>query len=72
VGAEILAVMKELAAGGMTMIIATHEMEFARNVCDRVMVMVNGRIIEEGDPHVVMSSPSHERTREFLKAVVGR
>lgn len=72
VGAEILAVMKELAAGGMTMIIATHEMEFARNVCDRVMVMVDGRIIEEGDPHVIMSSPSQERTQEFLKAVVGR
>ena len=65
-------VLKELAGGGMTMLVATHEMEFARNVCDRVMVMVDGQIIEEGEPHVVMTSPTHERTQAFLRAVLGR
>lgn len=72
VGAEILAVMKELAADGMTMMVVTHEMGFAREVGDVVHVMVDGRVVESGDPAQVMSEPSHERTRQFLSAVLGR
>ncbi len=72
VGAEILAVMRELASDGMTMIIVTHEMSFAKDVGDRVYVMVDGRVVESGDPKKVMTEPSHERTRQFLAAVLGR
>ncbi|MEU6408283.1 amino acid ABC transporter ATP-binding protein [Microbispora sp. NPDC046933] len=72
VGAEILAVMRELAADGTTMLIATHEMEFARHVSNQVVVMVDGAIIEQGQPEQVMSAPAHERTQKFLSAVLGR
>lgn len=72
VGAEILAVMRELADEGMTMMVVTHEMGFAREVGDQVFVMVDGRIVESGDPHQVMGDPSHERTKQFLSAVLGR
>lgn len=72
VGAEVLAVMRELADEGMTAIVVTHEMSFARDVSDRMVVMVDGSVVEEGDPHAIMSEPSHERTRQFLSAVVGR
>lgn len=72
VGAEILAVMRELAQDGMTMIVVTHEMAFAREVGDRLYVMVEGRIVEFGDPHQIMADPTHERTRQFLGAVLGR
>jgi polar amino acid transport system ATP-binding protein len=72
VGAEILAVMRELANEGMTMMVVTHEMGFAREVGDQVFVMVDGRIVESGDPHQVMGDPSHERTKQFLSAVLGR
>jgi polar amino acid transport system ATP-binding protein len=72
VGAEILAVMRELAEEGMTMMVVTHEMGFARQVGDKVHVMVGGRIVESGDPEQVMTQPSHERTRQFLAAVLGR
>ncbi len=72
VGAEILAVMRELANDGMTMMIVTHEMAFAREVGDRVYVMVDGAIVESGDPSVIMSEPTHERTKQFLSAVLGR
>ena len=72
VGAEILAVMRELAGEGTTMVIATHEMEFARHVSHRVVVMVEGAIIEQGAPDQVMSAPAHERTQKFLAAVLGR
>ncbi|HAA79797.1 MAG: glutamine ABC transporter ATP-binding protein [Microbacteriaceae bacterium BACL25 MAG-120322-bin65] len=72
VGAEILAVMRELADDGMTMMVVTHEMGFAREVGDRLYVMVDGRIVESGVPAQVMSEPSHERTRQFLGAVLGR
>jgi len=72
VGAEILTVMRELADSGMTMLVATHEMEFARQVSDRVIVMVDGAIIEEGAPDQIMSEPGHERVRKFLSAVLGR
>jgi len=72
VGAEILAVMRELANDGMTMMIVTHEMDFAREVGDRVYVMVDGVIVESGDPRLIMSEPTHERTKQFLGAVMGR
>lgn len=72
VGAEILAVMRELASEGTTMLIATHEMEFARHVSHRVVVMVDGSVIEQGAPEQVMSAPVHARTRSFLSAVLGR
>jgi polar amino acid transport system ATP-binding protein len=72
VGAEILAVMRELADDGMTMMVVTHEMSFAREVGDAVYVMVDGRIVEHGDPHKIMSEPTHERTQKFLSAVLGR
>ncbi|WP_305775694.1 amino acid ABC transporter ATP-binding protein [Pseudarthrobacter sp. NamE5] len=72
VGLEVLAVMKELAKEGMTMIVVTHEMAFARDVSDRLVVMADGAIIEQGDPHKIMSDPEHPRTKLFLRAVVGR
>ncbi|MFC6354627.1 amino acid ABC transporter ATP-binding protein [Luethyella okanaganae] len=72
VGVEVLAVMRELAHAGMTMIVVTHEMQFARDVGDHLVVMAEGRIIEEGDPVDVMNSPREERTRRFLSAVLER
>ncbi len=72
VGAEVLAVMRELADEGMTMMIVTHEMAFARDVSDRVVVMVDGAIAEQGDPAAVMENPSQPRTQQFLRAVLGR
>ncbi len=72
VGAEVLDVMKELASEGMTMIVVTHEMAFAKNVCDDLVVMADGGIIEQGDPQRVMSDPSHPRTQTFLHAVLQR
>jgi polar amino acid transport system ATP-binding protein len=66
---EVLAVMKEVAAMGMTMLVVTHEMGFARTIGDQLVVMDGGVIIEEGDPEKVMSDPSEERTRKFLSAV---
>jgi polar amino acid transport system ATP-binding protein len=72
VGAEILAVMRELANDGMTMMVVTHEMGFAKEVGDRVYVMVDGRIVESGPPAQVMSEPEHPRTKQFLSAVMGR
>jgi polar amino acid transport system ATP-binding protein len=71
-GAEVLAVMRELADEGMTMVIVTHEMQFARDVSDRVVVMADGQIIEMGPPEQVFTDPQHERTRQFLQAVMGR
>jgi polar amino acid transport system ATP-binding protein len=72
VGAEILAIMRELAADGMTMLVATHEMSFAKEASDRIVVMVDGRIIEAGAPADVIDNPGHERTRRFLRAVLDR
>lgn len=72
VGLEVLAVMRELAAEGMTMIVVTHEMQFARDVSDTLVVMADGRIIEQGDPHKIMSDPEQPRTRQFLRAVLER
>ena len=63
---EILKVIRQLAAIKMTMVIVTHEMGFARDVADRVIFMDGGYIIEEGDPHDVISNPKEERTKQFL------
>ncbi len=67
---EVLAVMKDLAREGMTMVVVTHEMGFAREVGDRVLFMEQGVIVEEGKPEQLFGSPSHERTREFLSKVL--
>ena len=67
---EVLQVMKQLAAEGMTMLVVTHEMAFAREVSDRVVVMDEGRILEEGVPEVIFSQPAQERTRAFLRKVL--
>ena len=72
VGLEVLAVMKELAAEGMTMVVVTHEMQFARDVSDHLVVMANGSILEEGDPEQIFTNPVQPRTREFLRAVLER
>ena len=64
---EVLNVMKTLAKEGMTMIIATHEMDFAREVSDRVIFMDGGVIVEEGRPEILFSNPTKERTKAFLK-----
>lgn len=71
-GLEVLSVMRELADDGMTMIVVTHEMQFARDVSDHLVVMSDGAIIEDGEPHQVFSSPRRARTREFLRAVLDR
>ena len=67
---EVLEVMKALALEGMTMMVVTHEMGFAREVCDRVLFMDGGQIVEQGDPQRVFSQPEHPRTVAFLKAVL--
>lgn len=64
---EVLKVMKELAQAGSTMIIVTHEMEFAREISDRIVFMDQGLIVEDGTPEEVFNHPKHERTKEFLK-----
>ena len=63
---DVLGVMKELARGGMTMIVVTHEMGFARDVADRVIFMDGGVIVEQGSPQDVFDHPQHERTKDFL------
>jgi polar amino acid transport system ATP-binding protein len=68
--AEVLSVVRELAAGGMTMIIATHEMGFARDIANRVCFLDAGRILEEGPPSQIFSTPSQPRTRQFLDRVI--
>jgi ABC-type polar amino acid transport system ATPase subunit len=72
VGLEVLAVMRELAEAGMTMIVVTHEMQFARDVSDHLVVMADGHIVEEGDPRAIMANPAEERTKRFLSAVLDR
>ena len=69
---EVLRVMRQLAAEGMTMIVVTHEMGFAQDVCDRVLVMADGMIVEEGAPHQIFSAPRNERTRQFLQSILER
>ena len=67
---EVLEVMKELAREGMTMVVVTHEMGFAREVADRVIFMADGKIVEEGKPEQIFSAPEQPRTREFLAKVL--
>jgi polar amino acid transport system ATP-binding protein len=68
--AEVLNVIRELAAGGMTMLIATHEMGFARDIANRVCFLDDGRILEEGPPARIFSAPSEPRTRQFLDRII--
>ena len=67
---EVLQVMKDLAKDGMTMVVVTHEMGFAKEVCKRVIFMAEGKIVEEGAPDDVFTNPKHERTRNFLESVL--
>ena len=67
---EVLEVMKELALEGMTMIVVSHEMGFAREVADRVVMMDDGQIIEEGTPEHFFTNPTHERTKSFLSKIL--
>ena len=68
--AEVLAVIGELAAGGMTMVIATHEMSFARDIADQVCFLDDGRILEQGPPGEIFSSPREARTQQFLQRII--
>ena len=64
---DVLQVMSKLAETGMTMVVVTHEMQFARDVSTRVCFMNEGYIIEDTDPHTMFTNPKHERVKEFLK-----
>lgn len=66
---EVLTVMKKLAEDGMTMIVVTHEMGFARRVANRVVFMEEGRVLEEGDPETIFTSPKEKRTQEFINRI---
>jgi polar amino acid transport system ATP-binding protein len=66
---EVLAVMRDLASEGMTMMVVTHEMSFAREVADRIVFMDEGVVVEEGPPEQLITDPRHERTRRFLKVL---
>ncbi|HEM5046865.1 TPA: amino acid ABC transporter ATP-binding protein [Streptococcus suis] len=66
---EVLAVMMQLAKEGMTMVVVTHEMGFARAVADRVIFMDGGRIVEEGRPEDIFDQPKEERTKQFLARI---
>ncbi|MGU8378942.1 amino acid ABC transporter ATP-binding protein [Clostridium perfringens] len=67
---EVLGVMKSLAKDGMTMVVVTHEMGFAKEVGDRILFMDDGRIIEEGTPEVIFQNPKNSRTKDFLSKVL--
>lgn len=67
---EVLSIVRTLASEGLTMLLATHEMTFAREVADRVVFLEQGRILEEGPPEQIFENPREERTREFLKQVL--
>ena len=67
---EVLNVMKDLARNGMTMVIVTHEMGFAREVADRVLFIEEGIVLEQGTPADLFGNPQHERTRSFLSKVL--
>ena len=69
---EVLGVMRDLAGRGMTMVVVTHEMNFARQVCDRVVFMDQGLIAEEGIPAAIFTDPKEPRTRAFLKEILAR
>ena len=67
---EVLDVMKELAREGMTMVVVTHEMGFAREVGDRVLFMADGKLLEEGSPEAIFNHPQHPRLQDFLAKVL--
>ena len=67
---EVLDVMKQLAKGGMTMIVVTHEMGFAREVADQLVFMDAGVVVEAGSPREMIANPQHERTKAFLSKVL--
>jgi polar amino acid transport system ATP-binding protein len=67
---EVLGVIRDLAAGGMTMLIATHEMGFAREIADRVCFLDRGRILEQGSPERIFTEPTEPRTQEFLRRII--
>jgi polar amino acid transport system ATP-binding protein len=67
---EVLQVLRDLAKGGMTMVVVTHEMGFAREVSDRVVFMADGVIVEEGTPEQLFGNPQHARTQDFLNKVL--
>jgi ABC-type polar amino acid transport system ATPase subunit len=69
---EVLRIMRQLAAEGMTMVVVTHEMEFAREVADRVAFMVDGAIVEIGTPRQIFTESANPRTRQFLKSILDR
>ncbi|MGU7771672.1 amino acid ABC transporter ATP-binding protein [Burkholderia sp. MR1-5-21] len=71
-GLEVLQVMRELAEDGMTMIVVTHEIHFAAEVADRIVVMADGEIIEQGPPQEVLRNPSSPRTKKFFRAILER
>jgi polar amino acid transport system ATP-binding protein len=68
--AEVLDVIRELAAGGMTMLIATHEMGFAKDIANRVCFLDEGVILEQGPPTQIFSDPHEERTKQFLQSII--
>ena len=69
---EVLDVMKNLAKDGMTMVVVTHEMQFAKEVSDRVVFMDKGIILEQGSPEDIFNNPKEERTKEFLRRYINR
>jgi polar amino acid transport system ATP-binding protein len=69
---DVLRVMRQLASEGMTMIVVTHEMDFAREVADRVVFMDSGNIVEDGPPSTVFTNPRSPRTRQFLQSILNR
>jgi len=66
---EVLGVMKDLAKSGMTMVVVSHELGFARSVCDEIILIEEGVIVEQGSPEVLFGNPRHQRTREFLSKI---
>jgi len=68
--AEVLEVIRELAAAGMTMLIATHEMSFARDIADRICFLDAGVILEQGSPEQILSAPREQRTQQFLQRII--
>jgi len=68
---EVLNVMTDLAQDGMTMVVVTHEMRFARDISDHVVFMVDGQIVEQGSPDIIFTAPGQERTQQFLQRIVG-
>ncbi len=67
---DVLEVMKDLAKQGMTMIVVTHEMGFAREIANKVIFMADGVVVEEGSPNAIFGAPQHVRTKEFLGKVL--